>query len=266
VRVLIEAETIFQEVSEDVRRFQVYNELGCTYRDKAFLLKQQSDTESALRQAGIATDYLKESIEIAKGEGAERKYPVYFVDACEDLAQVYHIIGNQREANKWMESAEKAIPEMYKLKEGSNPEQVLPSDCFEDFWQQLGKIASLRGRMEFGRTSLPRDLKHSPDNLRNAIRQYALAAAYFGRFLERPIGEEHKYLYPSYRPQLANHRRFVEQLYDNLKDINRDDLKYIRDELLPQLKETYRMKHSWTDDLLDEPLGFALQMMNVAKA
>lgn len=264
IKTLLEAESIFQEVSEDVRHFQIYNELGCTYRNKAILLKQEGDTESALRQAGIAVDYLKESIEAAKGEHTEFKYPVYYVDACEDLAQVYYIIGNHREASKWMENAEEAIPPIYKLGDGFYPEQILPVDCFEDYWQQLGKIALLRGRTEFSRAQLARGVRLSPKTLRKAIRQYTLAAAYFGRFLERPIGKEHTYLYPSSRPQLANHRKFVEQVYDNFKDINREDLKYIQDDLLPKLKDTFGIKQSWTEDLLDEPLGFALQMMNVS--
>lgn len=81
------------------------------------------------------------------------------------------------------------------------------------------------------------------------MEDYTLAAGYFGRFLERP---------PS-RPQLANHRLFVEQVYDRLRHLNVKDLQYVQG-VVQNLEKTYVLKPSWLTELYEDTLGLLLQV------
>jgi hypothetical protein len=106
-----------------------------------------------------------------------------------------------------------------------------------------------------------------PEALRRAIEYYALASCYFGRFLQRPLNPnpspEEKQLYPSYRPQLANHWLFTEELYNRLRLFSIEQLHYIRTEILESLKEDYLLEPSWLGVLFQEPLDLLRQVRTV---
>jgi len=246
---------IFEDkVAEPVRLFQTYNELGCAYRELMDLGKK-GDPESARE----AERYLRKSIKLV-----EDKNPVLYVDACEDLAQTYFKGGDRRNATRWLRRAEEAIEAIsssYKLHKNVGIQAIPPTECIEDFWQQLGKVYMLRGHMTFdeGALSMPLDRRA----LREALEYYTLAAGYFGRFLERPLNPtptpEDKQLYPRSRPRLANHRLFIGQVYDRLRLLKVEDLQYIQ-EVLRTLEEIYSLKPSWLAEFYEDTLGLLLQV------
>jgi tetratricopeptide (TPR) repeat protein len=246
---LVRAWKIFEEIGEWVRLFQVYNELGCARRERARLLKREGDTAGALRVASAATEFLERSVDIAKGHdpNIESAYPTHYVDACVDLAETYLLVGNRNKANEWVECAEKVVPSEYLLDARTATEKIEPTECFEDLWQQLGKVAALRGHMAY------------EDSLDEAVKYYTLAAGYFGRFLERPLSSGNRYLYPPYRPQLTNHRIFIEHLYDRLKDLQPKQWQDIRGKI-SDLERTYGIQHSWLKDFYSDTLYFLLDV------
>lgn len=251
-RALYEARNLFEEIGETIRRFQAYNELGCAKRERARLLMRQGDRSGALRAAGAAIELLKQSIDVTGGEKCSNcTYPTHYVDACVDLAETCLLMGDQEAANNWIESALKVAPADPDLDAGVSDGSIDPIKCFEDFWQQLGKIAALRGHMTFA------------GNLSEAIEHYTVAAGYFGRFLERPLSPYNGYLYPHYRPHLENHRIFREQLYHRLKDLEPEHWREIKE----KISETARLsaiRDSWLLDFYEDTLDFLLAV-NVAK-
>jgi len=235
-KTLEEAENIFLSVKEDIRLFQAYNELGCAYRELV-ALSQGGDTESALQ----AQYYLEKSLEAAPQD----KYPALYVDACEDLARAYFILGRRGEADRYLKQTERAIPRDYKMMRNRQPCVASPEECVEDYWQQLGKIHMLRGDMIFDGKQPPASISQ----VRQAIEHYVLAACYFGRFLERPLDpssvSEDEHLYPPSQPRLTSHRLFIEHLYGHLSQLEAEDILRIGQEILPELERTYALKPSW---------------------
>jgi tetratricopeptide (TPR) repeat protein len=241
---LKEAEEIFQVVKEDIRLLQVYNELGCVYREQ-MALGQGREVEAAPQAERYLTQCIK---------GAE-KYPALYIDACEDLARTCFLLGERREAEKWLRQAEEAVPSAYKFARGSEPRTIAPPESVEVFWQELGKLYMLRGEILFDEKQIPTGVpeKGFPQDIERAIECYALAACYFGRFLEC-LPE------PLSRPQLANHRLFVEHLYDRLRLFTAEELQHIEANVLQPLQEAYHLKPAWRDVLYAEPLELLRQV------
>ncbi len=266
-RVLRSAESNFVKIGERVRLFQAYNELGCVYRERIDLYRQQGDDDSVLRSANLAMEFLEKSVKIAKGQGPRNHcdYPPSYSDACVDLAQTYFLIGDCKNALKWIKSAEGSIPRSYKFVR-SVTRMTSQLDRYdegsEDFWQQLGKAEVLRGRIEldklvpFGHSSK----RVNPRDLLRVITHYTLAAGYFGRFITRPLNSDNSSLYPDYRPSLENHRIFVEQLYNILFKLEPEDLKSIKSEILPEILTQYHLDPVWLEGFYSNTLDLLLNM------
>jgi tetratricopeptide (TPR) repeat protein len=238
---------IFQEVGEKVRLFQAYNELGCVRRERAYLERQQGKMDDAERAADAARDFLRESVGIARGNGSRTQpdYPIHYADACVDLAETYFMMNNRRQAQNWIKRAQEAVSDEYLLDTDLTYTKIPPADCAEDLWHQLGKAAALRGHIE--------------RNLFKAIEHYTLAAAYFGRFLSRPLAAENCALYPHYRPQLVHHRIFIEELHDRLKDLESNQLLDVKKEI-EDLQHKYPIQASWIEDFCADTIEFLVQM------
>jgi tetratricopeptide (TPR) repeat protein len=256
IKILKDAEAIFRSVGEEIRLFQAINELGCVYRERATLFKQDNDIENALRSTTDARNRLEESINLAKGSGTGYKYRIYFVDACEDLARLYFNMRDYTESKRWIATGQKAILPEYKFVGKSRFYNVLPSECFDDFWQQLGKINLLLGEISY--TNYQMDIQKSKkSNLRSlesAIEHYLLSAAYYGRFSERPLAIENKDYYPQYRPQLAIHQQFIVKWYDLISSLDVDHLLDIKSRMLPNLVDRLDLDVSWLNDLVVDPI------------
>lgn len=266
-RVLRNAESNFTKIGERVRLLQVYNELGCVYRERADLFKRLGEKDDALRCADLAAEFLLESVEIAKGRNPNHyDYPPYYADACVDLAQTRFLVGDHKGAVEWIVRAEESVPHSYKFSREITPELAKSAKYqkgTEDFWQQLGKAEALRGRIDLEKLlalSRPR-MQVYDQNLRRVIMHYTLAAGYFGRFRTRPLSTENHSLYPNYQPWLENHRIFIEQLYEILQRIEPKDLQSIKLKILPEVLDQYHLDPAWVEGFYSDTLDLLLNML-----
>jgi len=264
LKILRRAEKAFLHVGEEVRLFQVYNELGCIYRERATLLKQAGDTDKAFGSVDLAIQFLGESIRIAKGNAKGYKYHAYFIDACEDMAQVYFINGNNKKAKEWLEQAEQTIPRGYKLTNGKISKEILVNKCYEEFWQQLGKIYFLRGQMISDLFFAGQRKKNLSPSLQSAVENYVIAASYFGRFMERPLNSNNMHLYPRYKPNLKNHWKLASNIYNVLSVLELEDLKMVKQQILPRLYSHYHLKPSWLELFNEDGLDFLLTISGIS--
>ncbi len=256
ILVLTMAERIFSEdVDEDIRLLEVHCELGRAHRELAALWKDSGDTESALREAKQAQKYLSRVIE-SPSIDTRKKYPVLFVDACHDLGQVFHIIGDGDQAKSYLRKALDAIPPDYRAQKSLGFLMIPSEKCIEEYWQVLGKVHKFLGEMSFN-DRLPRSGFPA-----EAIEQYALAAGCFGRFLGRPLNPENASVYPPSHViselQLENHRLFVQHLYTVLMTFPEPVLVEIKDFVYNTIGAKYHIDASWLDPFFSEPFALLL--------
>jgi tetratricopeptide (TPR) repeat protein len=212
---------IFQQhVYEPVRLIEAYNELGCTYRDWAELIRHKDpDPHLVGHYHGIAAQHLRRAIELAE----KQKNTLLCVDSCEDLARTYFQNRQFDAAERWLRSAEDTIPDMYKIVVGSGLRNVLVEECVEGFWYQMGKIELLRGHLAFDRGRGNSNGKVSRKVLVKATQHYALAIGYFRQ----------------YSKQAAETRTIFKQIYSRLKYCKSDDIRCVQDQALPAIARTY---------------------------
>jgi tetratricopeptide (TPR) repeat protein len=233
------ADERFSEVVEPVRLVEIHNELGCAHRERAALLRSD-DLESleAREEEKKSEQCLKEAVERAEGE-----YPVLYVDSCEDLARTYFQRKDFSKVEEWLNRAAEAISSVYKIKEGSGVQEIPSEGCVEEFWWQMGKVEMLHGHMVYDRESNS-DGGISRQVLAQAMRHYALAAAYFERYSEWAV----------------EMRVTSERLYDNFRRCRRDDLQHLRAEVLPSVASAYHLDASRLQGFFKDTLGLALQI------
>jgi tetratricopeptide (TPR) repeat protein len=238
---LLRAAGIFEQVvNEPVRRIQAYNELGCTYRDRA-AMHYDSDPKSPMARSisRDAVQSLATSIHLS-----EEGHLVMYVDSCEDLAQTYFQRKDYNYAEMWLKRAEDRIPDRYRLQKGEGLPPVPEEECIEEFWQQLGKIELLRGYlvydigMSLSDDTVPRQV------LEQAMHHFVFAAAYFERYSEQATGL----------------RTTFKQLYDRFKQCKHDDLRYIQEQSLPTIAETYALDPTQLGKFFEDTLGLVLHL------
>lgn len=258
LKILKRAEKAFLRVGEEVRLFQVYNELGCAHRERALLLKQTGATDKAFGAIDLAIQFLEESINIAKGNHQGYKYPAYYVDACEDIAQVYFINGNTKKTSEWLERGESSIPHNYKFSNSTPPANITAQECYEEFWQQLGKIYLLRGQMVSDTLSSMKSKKKNLSlTLQKSIQDFIIATAYFGRFSERPLNINNASLYPHYKPELRQQMKLAYSIYRILAALEADEIQKLKQHIYPRLCKSYHFKPVWLE-LFDDGLDSLL--------
>lgn len=225
-------------IDEPIRLINAYNELGCVYREQAAQAYTMAPHTVPNQPEQLAEHYLNQAITLAQ----EREYWVQYVDSYEDLAQLYFQALRLDKANECLNSAENAVPDIYKIKEGLGLQDIPIKDCSEEFWRQMGKIEVLRGHLAFDREQ-PNTDKASRSVLDRAVQHYALAAAYFDGYSGQA------------RLQIA-----FEQLYDHFKRYNRDDLEYAQNILLPAIAAKYHLNLAHLTEFFRDTLGLALQI------
>jgi tetratricopeptide (TPR) repeat protein len=238
--------TIFEKIVEEpARLIEAYNELGCTYRERAALARS-GDPESPLARsiAREAVQHLTTAIRLA-----EDKNVIQYVDSCEDLAQTYFQRQDFENTEVWLHSAEEAIPGTYKIEEGVGLRDIPAEGCVEEFWQQIGKIELLRGHLIYDRDEYERKLRDSKEKvsrpvLEQTMRHYTFAAAYFERYSERATGLETTF----------------KQLYSRFKRCKIEDLRHVQGQVLPALAKTYALDPSTLGMFFEDTLGLALQI------
>lgn len=228
-----------QSVDEPVRLIEAYNELECTYRDRAALARR-SDSNSSLAESfdRRAVQYLWTAVKLAEGKNA-----VLYVDSCEDLAQTYFQGQQFGYAKLWLQRAERAVPGIYRIKAGSGLRNVPVEECVEGFWYQMGKIEMLRGHLAFDCGLSNHNGIGSREVLGQATQHYAFAIAYFKQYSERTI----------------ELRTIFQQIHSRFKNCKSDDIRYVQDEVLPTIAETDALDPSDLCEFLEDALSLALE-------
>jgi tetratricopeptide (TPR) repeat protein len=232
---------IFEQiVDEPVRLVEALNQRGCTYRERARLALQMAPDRPLARTISLgAIQDLERAIKLAK----EYKLLVWYVDSCEDLAQIYFLRGDFDSTEVWLQSAEENVPEDYKIREGGLPVELPEEERIEAFLLQMGKIELLRGNLVFA-VGTEGDVRLAPrEVLRKAAQHYMLSAVYFERYSYRAVGL----------------RATFKQMYDRFKLISLDDLEYLREEALPELANQYSIDLSRLGSFFEDTLGLAVE-------
>ena len=256
IDVLNQAKDIFRNnVDEEIKLIQINHELGCAFRERAVLFRQDGDMDKALPAAEQSKNYLEAAMKSALGEDGEYKYRVHYVAACEEMAQLSTLMADDAETKKWIVNAQEAILPQYKYMPGTRPTPILPDECYEDFWLRLGNIELITAQMIL----MPQQKQLSKEaSLQAAIEHYILAAGYVGRFSRRPLAAENHRLYPHYSPHSLTHQRFIENWYDYIKDLGAEQLARVKDIILPEVTQKYELEPVWLDELIVDSLEFLL--------
>jgi len=241
VQHLDRAVSIFEKiVDEPVRLVEALNERGCTYRERARLAYEMGPEHPGARTISLrAIDDLKSAMKLAE----KHKLEMWYVDSCEDLAQIYFLQGDFDNTKFWLQRAEEAVPENYKIKEGGLAAKVPEEEWVEAFWLQMGKVELLRGSLEFdlGTDRSSRPATH--EVLRNTAQHYMLSAAYFEKYSERAVGLGDAF----------------KQMYDRFKLSTLNDLEYLREKALPTLARQYAIDLSRLGSFFEDTLGLAVE-------
>jgi len=236
-RYLERAVNIFERVvKEPVRLVEALNELGCTYREQSRLAYETRPDSPRARAISLdAIRYLEQSVESAE----EHQVPMWFVDSCEDLAQVYFLRHDYDNTRAWLERAETSVPEDYMLREHGAKREISEEQCVEAFWLQMGKIELLHGNLVFDigteGGAKPATLKV----LEEAAEHYLLAIAYFERFSAEAVGLSATF----------------KHIYDGFKYCTFDELQYLREKTLPSIANKYAIDKSRLERFFEDTLG-----------
>jgi tetratricopeptide (TPR) repeat protein len=235
-KTLNEAISIFGgKIHEPVRLIEAYNELGCTYRDWAAKAAKENRSTAKYIQNAIAN--LENSMTLS-----EASHPVFYIDSCEDLAQIHYQKEDFERSEDWLQIAEDRVPSDYKLHEGKGISAIAEEELIEEYFLMLGKIELTRGYISFDRgiriggSQIPRD------DLVQSIRHFAFAVTYFERFSDRAAGLEKAY----------------KQLYERFKKCKHDDLRYLLEQAIPDIARQYGLDPKWLSRFFEDTLGLAL--------
>ena len=235
------AANVFEHVvKEPVRLVEVLNELGCTHRERSILAHETApDRQLARASSSRAIEHLGRSIELAK----DLELGVWYVNSCEDLAQIYSLRHDYDNTRTWLQRAEEGVPDDYRLREDGAETEIPEEKRIEAFWLQMGKIELLRGNLAFdvgtngGAGPVTRQV------LREAAEHYLLSAAYFVKFSERTAGL----------------RTTLRQMYDRFKHCTFAELQYLREEALPAIADKYGIDVSHLGGFFEDTLGLTIE-------
>jgi tetratricopeptide (TPR) repeat protein len=225
-------------VNEPQRLCVGYDEIGCAYRERAALIRTGKSRPSLTK--GLVQNAI-EWLEKSTAEANKWNYPVFCADAHEDLAQVFFQDGNHKYSQTSLQAAEDQIPDIYKLTPGIAPHDVPLEECIEEFWQILGKIELLRGYLVYD-VGASSEGQASRPILENAMEHFVRAYAYFERYSDQAAGLE----------------TTLKQLYARFKKCKYDDLRYMQDELLPRIAQSYSLDATSLTRFFRDTLGLAV--------
>jgi hypothetical protein len=235
-RYIGEAKRIFsEEVLEPVRVIEAGNELGCIYRERALVAKEQ---EKPLYRgiSSEAVNILKETIELAKNN------LVWYIDTCEDLAEVYVLRSEYDLAEHWLDLAEEKIPEVYKLQKGKLNENQ-DFDRIELLWEMLGKIEKARGDMLFDQETQSR-INPERDIIKKVLGHYMLSTTYFDLFSERSPGLKQTF----------------QHIYNQIKRLSYDEQQYLAQTGLREIAEEIHIDLRRFKDFYEGTIGLIVTL------
>jgi tetratricopeptide (TPR) repeat protein len=231
---------IFDEkVPEPSRLIAAYNELGCTYRDRAMMLAndpaKSAFSRSLFREAAI---YLTKSSDLAKD-----RYPIAYLDSCEDLASTFYQQGNFEYAEVWLKRAYEQIPTIYKLEKGKGHPSIPADELVEEYFLLLGKIELLYGYLRYDVGFAKGSDQVSRKDLAKAVRHFVFSSTYFELYSARSRGRETAY----------------KQLYGRFKKCKYEDLRYLREEYIVNIAVDYGLDPQLVSGFFEDTLGLALE-------
>jgi hypothetical protein len=230
-----------QVVDEPVRLVEALNEQGALYRERARLAQSISPNSALARTISQdAIGCLTESIDLAQESGLE----VWYVDSCEDLAEVYFLRRDYVNTRTWLENAEKSVPDGYKIRAGQKPAKIPEEERIEALWLQMGKVELLRGDLVFDEATDGGSKPATRETLVETVRHYVLSAVYFETYSNRATGL----------------RATFGRMSDRLDRCTFDDLRYLQEEALPSIARSYRIDLTRPGRFFEDTLGLALQL------
>lgn len=242
----LDEEKIFRPVKEPIRRYQVLNELGCTFRELSFMLKSKNlASKSYEAKAQKYLELSKASSETELG---------HYVDTVEDLARLLFYISDSNfsrvlELTKELQQKIQGLAKDHLINKGDAFTKIPPEKCLEEIWRQLAKIHMLIGQIQLRQLSRYQDRM---DTVLLAIENYFIASLYLQRFLQRPLDSQNVHLYPlasgenSYRTMLI--KQFVNDLY-NIPSLSSKDIEEI-EKALKTYGDEYKLTESGIDSII----------------
>jgi len=203
-----EAVDIFTtQVPERPQLIQALIELGCTYRDWAWIRDQYGGTDPNRK---ILARRAEDALRRAMREREEEAGLLHMVvDAQVNLAWLHYYLERGDEAQQTLKEVLDRVPSEYHItSEHGLPDRDLPQTFL---WVQLGKAHLLYGQIAmrlFQESRGPERLEH----LETAARHYTLSLAYDELFA----------------PDFRDMHRGMERIYDSLKKLNREEFLAVR--------------------------------------
>jgi len=87
---------------------------------------------------------------------------------------------------------------------------------------------------------------------------YLLAAAYFSRYLERPISGDNSF-YPDEPQELEKYFQYSHNLYDRLCMLDPEEISFVRNKLCQQIIDEYDLEPKWIDRFFKQPFDLLLR-------
>lgn len=232
---------VFEErVDEPLKLVEALNELGCIYRDRAWLL--QEEPSSPLVGRGVAVE-ARRCLEGCVKLADEKGFLVQYIDACEDLANAWFLQGHYDNARFWLGRAEERVSEEYKFREGAQPPEIPDEEeRVEPFWLQMGKIELLRGNIVWDEHT-DSGKPATREVLEKTAEHYLLASVYFERYAARAVGL----------------RSTFRQMYVRFKYAESEDMTHLRRVALKAIASKYGIDMSRLGNFFEDTLGLAVE-------
>ncbi len=228
------------EVTEPTRQIEAYNELGCTYREYAILVRHlDPGTARGSELLSKAVHFMQMALPRAQ----ESRNVLKYLNVCQDLADTYFLQGDLNDADELLRQTEGRIPDSYKIHEGSGMQRIAPEAREEEYWLQLGKLELLAGHLAYERGRLATRGKMPAQVLDEALKHYAFAVAYFERYSKSSPRSE----------------AMLKEIYERLKASKIEDLRRIQDQVIPRLEVVYHLDLSTLCQFFEDTLGLAIR-------
>lgn len=230
-------EKISRPVKEPIRRYQVLNELGCTFRELSFMLRSKNlGSKSYETKAQKYLELSKPSSETELG---------HYVDAVEDLARLLFYASDSNfarvlELTKDLQQKILGLARDHLIIKGNVLSKIPPEKCLEEIWRQLAKIHMLIGRIQLKQLSNHQDRR---DTIILAFENYFVASLYLQRFLQRPLDSRNLHLYPSASGENSYRRMLITQFVNDLYSVPNLSFKEIEEveEVLTRYSDEYKL-------------------------
>jgi len=228
---------IFDRLNEPVSQVEVYNELGCAYRALALVqTRNKAVPVQMLYERSI--QHLEHAIALCADELIIEKSDCY-----QDIAEVYHRMGEDERAFEYLARSEAQIAPEYQY----NSAKLLPLrtyDTMPECFINLGKCEQLRGDIHFQQYL---ESNNGAVSLEKAVEHYIRTLGYYEHF----------------SPEIELARVALAKIYFRLEEQVRKPGGYIRTQhdrhlilqYLNRYRETYHMEASPTLRQLFELMG-----------